>query len=339
MSAGAFPGPVCYGFGGTEPTVTDMDLILGYLNSKFYMEGRASLDVESARSVFLAKVADPMGMDIMEAACSLCKLTNSLLYDMLHKMTVEKGLDPREYVLFSYGGTAGMHMGAVSQELGMQKMIIPYAASVQGAYGLVSADVVHEDQTTSPMNYPVELDKVNDIFKCLTEKMTAQLQDEGFEKEDIVIERSIDMRYRRQVHLVTTPVEMSGELKEKDLEQTCDTFEKLYTQRYGNESAYREAGMEMVIFRVRGIGKLGKPKMREEEMTGTEPEVAFVETRKIYCHNTGEIKEARGYDVEKLLPGDTVEGPSIIWTPITTIVVNPGHRAKLDQHRNVVLTW
>ena len=232
-----------------------------------------------------------------------------------------------------------MHMGAVSQELGMQKMIIPYAASVQGAYGLVSADVVHEDQATMPMNYPVELSKVNDIFNHLTEKITRQLQDEGFEKENIVIERSIDMRYRRQVHLVTTPVAMPGVLKENDLEQTCDTFEKLYTQRYGKESAYREAGMEMVIFRVSGIGRLGKPKIREEKVIGADPEAAFVETRKIYCHNTGDIEEARGYDLEKLLPGNKVEGPSIIWTPITTIVVNPGHRATLDQYRNVVLTW
>jgi len=339
MSAGAYPGPACYGFGGTKPTVTDMDLILGYLNSKFYMEGRAELDIEGARASFKTKVADPMGVDMMEAACSLCKLANSLLYDMLHKMTVEKGLDPREYALFSYGGTAGMHMGAVSQELGMQKVVIPYAASVQGAYGLVSADVVHEDQTTYPMSYPVGVDKVNDIFDKIIEKINTQLKDEGFEEDGIVMEHSIDMRYRRQVHLVTTPVEAQGVLTEKDLEQTCDSFEKLYTQRYGKESAYREAGIEMVIFRVRGIGNLRKPMIKGEELSGSDPEAAFVEARKIYCDNIGEIMEARGYDMEKLVPGNMVEGPAIIWTPITTIVVNPGHKATLDQYRNVVLEW
>ena len=338
-SAGAHPGPVCYGFGGTEPTVTDMDLILGYLNSKFYMEGRAALDIEGARQAFKSKIADLLGMDIMEAAGALCRLTNSLLYDLLHKMTVEKGLDPREYILFSYGGTAGMHLAAVGQELEMQRVIIPYAASVQGAYGLVSADIVHEDQITSPMRLPVAVGKVNDIFQELIGKTTAQLKSEGFNEEDILIQRAIDMRYRRQVHLVTTPVEAQGTMTESDLERTCDTFERLYEERYGKESAYREAGIEMAIFRARGIGALRKPDLKGEELAGPDPGAAFVEARKIYCDNVRAIKEARGYDLEKLLPGNEVEGPAIIWTPITTIVVNPGQKATLDRYKNVVLTW
>lgn len=338
-SAGAYPGPVCYGFGGTEATVTDMDLILGYLNSKFYMEGRAALDIEGARQAFKSQIADPLRMDIIEAADAMCRLTNSLLYDMLHKMTVEKGLDPREYVLFSYGGTAGMHLGAVGQELEVQRVIIPYAASVQGAYGLVSADTVHEDQATSPMRPPVAVDKVNDIFRGLTNKTVAQLKSEGFNEEDILIQRTIDMRYRRQVHLVTAPVEAQGTMTESDLERTCDTFERLYEERYGKESAYREAGIEMVIFRVRGIGALRKPELKGEELAGPDPGAAFVETRKIYCDNIRAIREARGYDLEKLLPGNEVEGPAIIWTPITTVVVNPGQKAMLDRYKNVVLTW
>jgi N-methylhydantoinase A len=338
-SAGAHPGPVCYGFGGNEPTVTDMDLLLGYLNSKFYMEGRAALDSEGARASFKSNIADPMGMDIVEAACSICKLTNSLLYDMLHKMTVEKGLDPRDFVLFSYGGTAGMHMGAVGEELGMQKVIIPYAASVQGAYGVVSADIVHEDQTTSPMNYPGDAHKINDIFNSLRKRIMNQLKAEGFSEENIVMERSIDMRYRRQVHLVTTPVETHGEFTDGNLDQICDNFEKLYTQRYGAESAYREAGMEMVVFRFRGIGRLRKPDIKGEDLAGSDPEAAFVETRRIYCDNIGTLKEAKGYDLEKLLPGNEVTGPAIIWTPITTIVVNQGHKASMDEYRNVLLTW
>ena len=338
-SAGSHPGPASYGFGGTEPTVTDMDLILGYLNSKFYMEGRAALDLEGARKAFKSQVADPLRMDIMEAACALCRLTNSLLCDMLHKMTVEKGLDPRQYVLFSYGGTAGMHLGAVGQELEMQKVIIPYTASVHGAYGLVSANVVHEGQVTSPMRVPVAVDKVNDIFQGLIDKTLAQLKSEGFTEKDIVIQRAIDMRYRRQVHLVTALVQAQGTMTQSDLDQTCDTFERLYEERYGKESAYREAGVEMVIFRVRGIGALRKPELKGEELAGPEPKAAFVESRKIYCDNVRAIKEAKGYDLERLRPGNEVEGPAIIWTPITTIVVNPGHKATLDRYKNVVLTW
>ena len=338
-SAGANPGPVCYGFGGTEPTLTDMDLILGYLNSKFYMEGRAALDIEGAQRAFKHKVADLLGTDMMETACALCRLTNSMLCDMLHRLTVEKGLDPREYVLFSYGGTAGMHLAAVGQELEMQKVIIPYTASVQGAYGLVSADIVHVDQATSPMRLPVAVDKVNEIFRGLTNKTVAQLKSEGFAEGDIQIQRAIDMRYRRQVHLVTAPVKGQGTLTKEDLEQTCDTFERLYEERYGKESAYREAGIEMIIFRVRGIGELRKPELKGEVATKRDPSAAFVETRKIYCDNVRRISEARGYEMERLLPGNEIEGPAIIWTPITTIVVNPGQKATLDRYKNVVVTW
>jgi N-methylhydantoinase A len=254
-------------------------------------------------------------------------------------MTVEKGLDPRQYVLFSYGGTAGMHLGAVGQELEMQKVIIPYTASVHGAYGLVSANVVHEGQVTSPMRVPVAVDKVNDIFQGLIDKTLAQLKSEGFTEKDIVIQRAIDMRYRRQVHLVTALVQAQGTMTQSDLDQTCDTFERLYEERYGKESAYREAGVEMVIFRVRGIGALRKPELKGEELAGPEPRAAFVESRKIYCDNVRAIKEAKGYDLERLRPGNEVEGPAIIWTPITTIVVNPGHKATLDRYKNVVLTW
>jgi N-methylhydantoinase A len=338
-SAGAHPGPVCYGFGGTEPTVTDMDLILGYLNSRFYMEGHAALDIEGSLQAFRSKVADPLRMDVLEAACAVCRLTNSLLYDLLHKLTVEKGLDPRDYVLFSYGGTAGMHLAAVGQELEMRKVIIPYTASVHGAYGLVSADIVHEDQVTLPMRVPASVDKVNDIFSGLQEKTIGQLKSEGFNEKDIVIQRAIDMRYRRQVHLVTTPVEVRGALTEDDLGRTCDAFERLYEGRYGKESAYREAGIEMVIFRVRGIGILRKPELKGKKLSRPDPGAAFVETRKIYSDSIRAMTEAKGYDLEALLPGNEVEGPAVIWTPITTIVVNPGQKATLDLYKNVLLTW
>ena len=232
-----------------------------------------------------------------------------------------------------------MHLAAVGQELEMQRVIIPYAASVQGAYGLVSADIVHEDQTTSPMRLPVEVSKVNDIFQGLMYKTIARLKSEGFDEKDIVIQRAIDMRYRRQVHLVTAPVEAQGTMADSDLERACDNFERLYEERYGKESAYREAGIEMAIFRVRGIGTLRKPELKGEELAGPDPGTGFVESREIYCDTTRDRREARGYDLEKLLPGNEVEGPAIIWTPITTIVVNPGQKAMLDRYKNVILTW
>jgi len=337
-SAGARPGPVCYGFGGNEPTVTDVDLILGYLNSQFFLEGRAKLDGENARRVFKSKIADPLKMDVMEAASSMYELTNVLLHGMLHKLVIEKGLDPRDYVLFSYGGTAGMHLGAFAQELGVKAVVIPYAASVQGAYGLVSADIAHETQTTRPTRVPGTADVVDRIFRTLMDKTTEQLKSEGFKDEDIVIRRAVDMRYRRQIHVVTVPVEAKDAVTENDLDRTYDTYEKMYEERYGKGSAYREAGMEIVSFRVRGIGQLRKPELKEQELMAPDPSPAFVENRRAYFAATRSMRDAKGYDFEKLLPGNEVEGPSIIWTPITTVVVNPDQKATVDQYRNIMLT-
>lgn len=338
-SAGAYPGPVCYGFGGTEPTITDIDLLLGYLKSELFLEGRAKLDIRGACEAFKAKIADPLRMDIVEAASEVYRLANSLIYDMLHKMTVEKGLDPRGYVLFSYGGTAGMHMGTVAQELGVRSVIIPHTAAVHGAYGLISADIVHEDRITRPMGAQVSVGAVNDIFAVLRDRTVRQLKSEGFKDEDIEVHRAIDMRYRRQIHTTATPVEVKGDLTEADLQKIFAAYERLYEERYGKGSAYREAGIEMTTFRVRATGLLRKPKLGKQELAAPDPRPAFMETRKAYFPAAKGMIEAEGYDFDKMLPGNEVNGPSIIWTPITTIVVNPGQKARVDEYRNIILTW
>ncbi len=337
-SAGAHPGPVCYGFGGTEPTVTDVDLLLGYLNPQFFLGGRAALDKEVTLRAFKSKIADPLGMNVMEAAAALYRLTNSMLYDMVHKITVERGLDPKDYALFAYGGTAGMHMTSIAEELNVSCVIIPHSASVHGAFGLVGADIVHEHQTVYPMMVPADVGEVNDIFMKLRDKAMEELRSEGLKDEDMVIRRAIDMRYTRQVHVVTTPVEAEGTLTTNDLERTCACFERLYEERYGKGSGYREAGMYMVTFKLRGIGKLRKPEIKGQELTTSDPGAALVETRKAYFDNVRDMRNARCYDFVKLLPGNEVAGPSIIWTPITTIVVNPGQRAFCDRYKNIKIS-
>lgn len=338
-SAGAYPGPVCYGFGGEDPTISDVDLILGYLSPRFFLGGRASLDRDKAVRVFKSKIADPLGMGVEEAAAAVFRLANSMGFDLLHKMTVEKGLDPRGYVLFSYGGTAGMHLGAYADQLGVRGVLIPHSASVHGAFGLVSADIVHEDQITRPMRAPVAPEEVNKVFAELEDRVVRQLKSEGFGGEDLLIHRFIDMRYRRQIHVITTPVEAQGALTDSDLESTFARFEKLYEDRYGKDSAFREAGIEMISFRLRGTGMLRKPEVKGQELEGPDPGAAFLETRKAYFDKTRDIRDASCYDFENLVPGNVVEGPAIIWTSVTTIVVNPGQKATCDQYKNIFITW
>jgi N-methylhydantoinase A len=335
MSAGSDPGPVCYGFGGQLPTITDVDLLLGYLDPRFFLGGRSGLDRELTLETFKAKVADPLGMAPIEAAGSVYRLANSMIYDLLHKQTVEKGLDPRDYVLFVFGGTAAMHMTTVGPELGVRKIIVPHSASVHGAFGLVSADVVYTDVTTLTLRMPAEAKEVNKIFTTLSERLLERMKIAGFRPEDILIERSVNMRYRRQVHVISTPVAGCDILSAPDLEELGSRFEQLYAQRYGPEAGYREAGIEMVAFHVRAIAALRKPELREQPMDLSDPSQAYVDTRESYF---GDMQQARCYDFELLKSGNAVDGPAIIWTPITTIVVQPGQTALCDPYKNIVIT-
>lgn len=337
-SAGSYPGPICYAHGGDEPTITDIDAVLGYLNPDYFLGGRAELDIDRARRLFTEKVAVPLGLDTIEAAAAMYKLANSLIYDLLHKTTVQRGLDPRRFALFSFGGTAGMHVGAYGEALGVPHVVVPHSASVHGAFGLVASDVAHEDQITHPLRAPFGVDVVREIYAELESRILGQLRDEGFAEEETRLHPSIDMRYRRQVHIVTVPFVFGDSVTDGAIEQAVELFERLYEEKYGPQSAYREAGIELVSFRLRGVGAVRKPEFRVEELGDPDAGDAVVATVSAWVDKAGSVLEVPGYDFERLRPGHAVPGPAIVWTPITTLVVPPGLTARVDSYRNVVMT-
>jgi N-methylhydantoinase A len=336
-SAGSYPGPVCYAHGGEEPTITDIDAILGYLNPDYFLGGRVDLDIERARSLFEVKVAAPLGLGLIDAAAAMYKLANSLFHDLLHKTTVQRGLDPRRFALFSFGGTAGMHVGAYGEELGVAAIVIPYSASVHGAFGLVTSDVAHEDQITHPLRAPFDVGTAGSIFAELEGRIQAQLEAEGFDGDDIRLQRAVDMRYRRQVHIVTVPFP-AGDVSEESLERTVDAFERQYEEKYGPQSAYRDAGIELVSFRVRGSGSVGRHDFRAEELGDADASPALVAHVEAWVDKAGAMQEVPGYDFERLRPGNVVGGPAIVWSPITTLVVPAGQTARVDEYRSIVVT-
>jgi N-methylhydantoinase A len=337
-SAGSYPGPVCYGHGGEEPTITDTDAILGYLSPDYFLGGRERLDIEGARKVYEERVARPLGRPLMEAAAAMYRFANSLFFDLLHKTTVQRGLDPRRFDLYSFGGTAGMHVAAYGEELGVRQIVIPHSASVHGAFGLITSDITHEDQITQPLHMPVDLAVVNEIFSELEQRMAGQLRDEGFGEESIVLHRSIDMRYRRQVHILTVPVERGGPLDDEALDSTLALFERLYEEKYGRESAYREAGVELVSFRLRGRGVVRRPELQPEATADEDASQAIVASVRAWVDTENEVRELNGYDFGRLRPGNIVPGPSIVWTPITTLVLAPGQSARVDGYRNLLIS-
>jgi N-methylhydantoinase A len=337
--AGSYPGPVVYGHGGTECTITDVDAVLGFLSPDFFLGGRESLDVDAAREAVAEQVAERLDRAPLEAAAAMYRLANTYIYDLLHRTTVQRGLDPRSFVLFSTGGTAGMHLPAIASELGVRSVVIPHTASVHGAFGLVTSDVVHEEILARPMREPADPAEVQRVLDGLRASVVEQLTADGFEGEQVALTRSVDMRYRRQVHEVNVPLRgpadrpVDGSL----LAELHEDFESRYRQRYGQGSTFRGAGVELATFRVRGAGRVERPEPGTWPDDPTPLDEALVESRLVYLPDVGRLEQVSAYDFTRLGSGTRVPGPALIWSPVTTVVVGSAQQAEVDPYRNIVI--
>lgn len=336
-SAGARPGPICYGLGGTEPTLTDVMLLIGYMEPDHFLRGSMTLDRENARRIFKEKIADPLGVTVEEAAIGIYRIAAAQITDLIRTITVERGLDPRDFVLHAFGGTCGMLASAFGEELGVRRIVIPYTASVNCAFGLVTADVRHEYSTTTTLPADASPEEVNAIFAPLTERARKQLEAEGFTGAATRFDWSVDLRYRRQVHEVTTPVRASTPLDRDGLAGLIDDFESLYERKFGKGSAYREAGIEMTMFRLTASGLMPRPQLPKEAEGSADSSSARIGRRPIFVEAEGALVESDIYDFTRLAPGNRLPGPAVIHTPITTIAVQQSQTARMDGYRNIVL--
>ena len=338
-SAGSRPGPVCYGQGGTEPTLTDVFMLIGYMDPEIFLGGAMKLDKEAARRVFKEKIADPLGLGVEEAAFGIYRVAAAQITDLIHEITVERGLDPRDFVLHSFGGSCGMLAGMFGAELKVKQIVVPYTASVNCAFGLVSADIAHEYSTVQVLPATGSVAAVNDIFRPLAEQALRQLAADGFAGDKVRLDCSIDLRYSRQVHEVNTPVRATLPLDEATLAQVAGDFETLYERKYGKGSAYREAGMEMTQFRLTARGLMQRPELEPMALGGADSSAALAGRRKVFVESAGGMAEALIYDFEKLHPGNIIAGPAVIHTPITTIVLQTGQRGRMDGYRNILIDF
>jgi N-methylhydantoinase A len=338
-SAGSRPGPVCYGLGGDEPTLTDVFMLIGYMDPSIFLGGTMTLDLARAREVFDARIATPLGLSVEEAAFGVYRVATAQITDLIREITVERGLDPRDFVLHAFGGSCGMVCGMFGAELSVQKMVIPYTASVNCAFGLVSADIVHEYSTVAVLQVPAEAERVNALFAPMKEKALKALEEEGFTGDQVRLDWSIDLRYSRQVHEVTTPVRADVPMTSDGLALLADDFEALYERKFGKGSAFREAGIEMTQFRLTARGLMEHPDLRPTALDGPDPSHARTGRRPIFVDARSAMVESDIYDFELLRNGNVIAGPAVIHTPITTIVVQEGQRAVLDPFRSVTIEF
>ncbi len=338
-SAGARPGPICYGLGGTEPTLTDVFMLIGYMDPNIFLGGTMRLDPARARQIFAEKIAQPLGMNVEKAAFGIYRVATAQISDLIHEITVERGLDPRDFVLHAFGGSCGIIAGMFGAELQVKRMVIPYTASVNCAFGLVSADIVHEYSQTALLPVPSPPQAINDIYKPMIEHARRQLKDEGFADAAIRLEWSIDLRYSRQVHEVTTMVRSVTPFDEAGLHQLVADFEAQYERKYGKGSAFREAGIEMTMFRLTARGLIDRPRLEPLPLAGADSGPAKTGRRPIFVEAKNGMAEADIYDFEKLKPGNVITGPAVIHTPITTIVLQANQRSTMDGYRNVLIDF
>ena len=256
--------------------------------------------------------------------------------DLIRRATVEKGHDPRDFVLFAFGGAGPVHASRYAAELGIRRVVVPLTASVHGATGLISSDVVYEYGKSEHVVVPVESELVNKNFVELLERALDDLRTAGFDERDVRVARSVDMRYRYQVHELNVPLGIGrAPIEEKDMEALYALFDELYEKAFGQESGYREAGKEILTFRLTATGMLKKPKLREEPIKPSDGADAFKGRRNVYFEEQGKFMPTPIYDFTRMNPGTEFSGPGIIETPVTTIVVNPHDRAVVDEYRNV----
>ena len=334
-SAGANPGPICYGLGGEQPTLTDVAAIIGYMDPGTFLGGSIPLDIARARRIFTERIAAPLGMAVDEAAIGIYRVAAAKIADLIRNVTVERGLDPREFALHAFGGSCGLFAGAFARDLGVQQVLVPYTASVNCAFGMVAADVMHDYVVIEPMATPADPAAVSAVLAPMAERARRQLAEEGFGENRIALEWAVELRYRRQVHQVATPF-AGPPVTEAALGHLLREFERLYERRYGRGSSYRAAGAEMVAFRLRARGLMPRPTLAAEATVAADPSHAERGRRAIF-DGADALRPATVYDFERLRPGNVVRGPTVVHSPITTIVIQSGQIGRMDPFRNLIV--
>ncbi|MAS04860.1 MAG: 5-oxoprolinase [Ahrensia sp.] len=336
QSAGSEPGPACYSQGGDNPTTTDANLILGYLNSDGLVGGRLPLDREKAYNAIKQKLADPLGITVEKAAYGMFTIVNSNMVNGIRRVSVERGYDPRDFVLMGAGGATGAHITALAREIGTRKVLVSKLASGLCAYGQIISDVKYNYMSPAPMRLEgaETAKKLNDLFEGLEARGIADLKSDDFGEDRISIRRSLDMRYVGQVHECTVDID-AFEVDEAALARIKEAFHARHKELYTYDEPH--SAVEVVNIESTIQGYVDNPdQMMIAEGKGAE--TAVKGTRAMVFDASGETTETRIYDGDLLGAGDRVEGPAVIEEVTTTLVIEPGWVADLHETGVYIIT-
>ena len=328
-SAGADPGPACYRRGGTEATVTDANVVLGYLNPESIADGRMAIDAEAAHQVILEKVAQPLQLDPVEAASGIYRVVNQNMIGAMNEVTTWRGVDPREYLLVAGGGAGGLHVARLASELQIKSVVIPKLAGALCAFGMLNTDIVFSE-VSSAFTTSVDFDfaRVNTQLAALEARGRKKLRAAGIGEADMVFEYYVSARYLDQVYELEVPLPDSH-LSADSLERLIAAFHALHERRYTyrDEDSYQEYTDWRVIAR----GLRPKVSFREQADRGADATPSVTGVRAAYFVETGGFTETPVYNGKALSHGMQVTGPAIIEEPTSTLVVIPGANVTVTQ--------
>jgi len=332
-SAGADPGPACYGKGGHEPTNTDAHLLLGRVSNDLFLDGRMRLDVERAREALRERIAEPLGLSVEEAAEGVLRIANANMVQAIRLVTVERGFDPRELSLVAFGGAGPLHAVDLALELQMPEVIVPPYPGVTSAMGLLYVDPLDDFSWAYVCRQDeLDLEHVSRLYGEMAERVVWSLERQGVDRSDVAVERSVDLRYIGQLHSVTVPL---AEISEAGFAAAVAAFHDEHLRQY--RYSHPEAPVETSTLRVAARGRRAKPDlraMRYAERAARAP----APDRERSVHFGGEGWTAtRVVDRLGLAPGDELEGPCVVEELDSTLVLPPGTHARVDEVGNVVV--
>jgi N-methylhydantoinase A len=333
QSAGADPGPACYGRGGAEPTVTDANLVLGRLNPAFFLGGAMPVDVAAARAAIEARVAKPFGLSVEAAAAGILRVVDAVMADNVKVVSVRQGHDPRDFALVACGGAGPLHGGRLAELLGIPVVIVPRYSGVLSTLGLLGSDIKNDYVRTSLQRHGAwDVAAVGAALADLESQGRQWLDAEGVPPEAQRVERFADLRYANQGYELTVAVP-DGPVTAALLERTVAAFHAEHERTY--TYATPELPVELVNVRVSAQGPAWPFAPKPLDATGGTPPGPAL--RRVYFPGAGGWAECPVHEAGALAPETALTGPAIITQDLSTIVVEPGHRARVDRFGNVII--
>lgn len=340
-SAGARPGPACYGRGGTHPTVADADLVLGYLNPDNFLGGRLTLDVGKARAAIDEHVARPCGLTVEQAAEGIKTIVDARMADLVRQVTVEQGYDPTDFAVFAYGGAGPLHAFSYGAELGCPHIVVPITASVHSAFGIGCSDLTMVEELSKPMQTPpgttdhssaLPPQELNTIFDELAGRARRDLVAAGAVEDSITYAKSVEVRFRAQIHVLTVPLD-ADVITAADVNTMVERFVEIYEGRFGKGAAFVEGGVEITTFRV--VATSPVPRAESDMGTTTAQRTDEPTLRRVF--SGGQWRDAAVYRADQLHAGLHLDGLAIVELSDTTVVIGPNQDADVDSFGDIII--